>query len=135
MAEIRDLVTKAASLDFEFSVYVVPGVEWEPHNGIPEVDIAADGTRSLAQTWKRTDPVALNNETTKRNREPTISGQGAFVPTVKALKQIKTHHLAEVKPSFLFYEFMLHEGFAAGRTGSRLVAPTRIPSSSRSKPA
>ncbi len=112
--EIRDLVTKAASIDFEFSVDVVPGVEWDQHYGIPEVDVATDGTRSLAQTWKRTDPVALNDETIERNREPTISGQGAFVPTVKALKQIKMHHLAEVKPSFLFYEFMLHEGVADG---------------------
>ena len=112
--EIRDLVAKAASLDFEFSVDVVPGVGWEPHYGIPEVDVAGDGTRSLAQTWKQTDPVALNDETIERNREPTVSGQGAFVPTVKALKQIKSHHLAAVKPSFLFYEFMLHEGFADG---------------------
>ena len=112
--EIGDLVAKAASLDFEFSVDVVPGVGWEPHYGIPEVDVARDGTRSLAQTWKRTDPVALNGETIERNREPSISGQGAFVPTVKALKQIKTHHLAEAKPSFLFYEFMLHEGFVNG---------------------
>ncbi len=111
MAEIRDLVAKATSLDFEFSVDVVPGVGWEPHYGIPEVDIAADGTRSLSQAWKRTNPVALNDETVERNRKPTISGQGAFVPTVKALKQIKTHHLTDVKPSFLFYEFMLHEGF------------------------
>lgn len=113
-ADVRDIVAKAAKLDFEFSVDVVPAVGWEPHYGIPEVSVAGDGTRSLAQTWKRTNPVALNDETTMRNREPQIAGQGAFVPTVKALKQIKTHHLTEVKPGFLFYEFMLHGGFAAG---------------------
>ena len=112
--EIGNLVAKALSLDFDFSVDVVPAVRWEPHYGIPEVDVADDGTRSLAQTWKRTNPVALNDETIERNREPRVSAQGAFVPTVKALKQIKGHHLAEVKPSFLFYEFMLHEGFADG---------------------
>lgn len=113
-ADIGELVRKAAAADFEFSVDVVPGVGWDPHYGIPEVDIAQDGTRSLSQSWKLTDPVALNDATTERNREPTVSGQGAFVPTVKALKQIKSHHLPEVKPSFLFYEFILHEGFTNG---------------------
>lgn len=113
-SELDDIVAKAATTDFEFSVDVVPAVVWGDHYGIPELNVAEDGTRTLGETWQRTNPVALNDETRQRNREPEIAGHGAFVPTVKALKQVKTHHLADVKPSFLFYEFMLHEGFARG---------------------
>ena len=102
-------------LAFEFSVDVVPAVGWDGQYGIPEVGRYANtGERYRTGQWRLTDPVELTNLTQVRNRAPRIGGSGAYVRTVKAVKQVKAHHLAGVKPSALFYEFILHDGFESG---------------------
>lgn len=102
-------------LAFEFSVDVVPAVGWGDHYGIPEVgrDVAT-GERYRTGHWRLTDPVELTRLTRVRNRAPRIGGAGAYVRTVKAIKQVKAHHLSDTKPSPLFYEFILHDGFTEG---------------------
>ncbi|MYI07591.1 MAG: hypothetical protein F4059_09825 [Gemmatimonadetes bacterium] len=107
-----------ASLDqlaFEFSVDVVPAVPAGDHYGIPDLGVNPSGLRIRSGTWEITSPVELTRLTAERNRDPQIGGIGAFVRAVKTLKQIKAHHLPDSKPSSLYYEFILHEGFAAGR--------------------
>ncbi len=112
--DIDRIVRDAAVLAFEFSVDVVPAVAWGNHYAIPELAIDDTGVRSMAGTWQKTNPVELTELTHERNKNPQIGGAGAFVRTAKAIKQIKTHHLPDTKPSSLFYEFILHEGLKAG---------------------
>lgn len=114
-SRVSNVIANLDRIGFEFSVDVVPAVRWGEHYGIPQVarpEPWADRRRT--GQWRRTNPVQLIEETRERNRDLTVAGVGAFVPTVKTLKQVKAHHLAGVKPSFLYYEFALHEGFAEG---------------------
>ena len=114
-ARLDRVIGSLDELSFEFSVDVVPAVAWGDHYGIPQVDRRGGaGEQYRTGEWRRTNPVALTTETQVRNRSPQISGRGAFVPTVKAIRQIKGHHLSEAKPSSLYYEFALHEGFKSG---------------------
>lgn len=105
-------------MQFEFSVDVVAAVISGKHYAIPEIDTWDDqGVRRRTGSWCPTDPVALNDLTATRNRDPQIGGVGAFVRMVKEIKQIKAAHLRDLKPSALFYEFILHEGFESGDIG------------------
>ena len=101
-------------LAFEFSVDVVPAVPWGDHYGIPDLGVDPRGLQVRLGTWQLTSPVKLTELTAERNRHPQIGGVGAFVRTFKTFKQVKAHHLPDTKPSSLYYEFILHEGFAAG---------------------
>jgi len=110
-AVIRNL----PQLAFEFSVDVVPAVRWDEHYGIPEVArLPQSDTRYRTGHWRLTSPVQLTERTQARNRSPRIGGKGAYVRTVREIKQIKTEHLSGAKPNSLYYEFVLHEGFASG---------------------
>lgn len=109
------VVRELDQLAFEFSVDVVPAVAWDGHYGIPEIGrYATTGERYRTGQWRLTDPIELTNLTQIRNRAPRIGGAGAYVRTVKTIKQVKAHHLAGTKPSALFYEFILHDGFESG---------------------
>jgi hypothetical protein len=112
---VNRVVRELDQLAFEFSVDVVPAVAWGDHYGIPEVGRnVTTGERYRTGHWRLTDPVELTRLTQVRNRAPRIGGAGAYVRTVKAIKQVKSHHLPHGKPSALFYEFILHDGFAEG---------------------
>ena len=111
---VNRVIGSLGQLAFEFSVDVVPAVQWGDHYGIPDLGVDPSGMRIRSGTWQVTSPVDLTHLTAERNRDPRIGGVGAFVRTVKSFKQIKTHHLPDGKPSSLYYEFILHEGFAAG---------------------
>lgn len=113
---LRDLRNVA----FAFSVDVVPAVIWGTDFGIPDT-ARTPGTTERYRTgqWRRTNPIALTERTQRLNRSPLVRGRGAYVPAVRAIKQVKSHHLPYAKPSSLYYEFVLHEGFATGQiTGS-----------------
>ena len=110
---VSRVIRNLGQLAFEFSVDVVPAVPWGDHYGIPDLGVDPNGLRVRSGTWEITSPVELNCLTVERNRDPEIGGIGAFVRAVKMLKQLKAHHLPESKPSSLYYEFILHEGFAA----------------------
>lgn len=112
---VERVLSQRQELGFEFSVDVVPAVGWNGHYGIPEIGRhAATGERYRTGQWRLTDPVELTERTQRRNRAPLIGGIGAYVRTVKAIKQVKAHHLPNTKPSSLFYEFILYEGFENG---------------------
>ena len=109
---LADLDGRADDL-FDFAVDVVPAVRWDDHWGIPARDRLLWGGAGSGR-WVQTDPEAVTEASAARNADPLIGGQGGFVPTVKAIKQMKTHHLPDRKPARLFYEFILHEGFGRG---------------------
>lgn len=98
---------------FEFSVDVVPAAVWGSHYGIPETGRdQRTGSRYRTGNWRLTSPVKLTELTQARNRELRVRGIGAYVRTVRAMKQIKSHWLHKAKPSALYYEFILYEGFS-----------------------
>lgn len=114
-ARVANVLRNRQQLAFEFSVDVVPAVVWDRHFGIPETNQnLRTGARHRTGHWRQTDPVQLIQLTRTRNRDQQVMGQGAFVRTVKAIRQAKTNHLSKTRPSSLFYEFMLHEGFDDG---------------------
>lgn len=112
---VRHVLGNLDEVAFEFSVDVVPAAVWDDHYGIPETGRdERTGSRYRTGNWRLTSPVKLTELTQARNREPRGQGIGAYVRTVRAVKQVKTHWLYKVKPSALFYEFILHEGFSNG---------------------
>ncbi len=103
---------KASRADvFPFSVDVVPAVRSGDVWAIPSNDRGEWQRTAAAERWVRTDPEKLTDLTTKRNSELSIGGQGAFVPTVKAMRQVRRAHLGDAKPGGLYVELVLHEGF------------------------
>lgn len=113
-AKVARATRSLDGLDFEFSVDVVPAVRWDEHYGIPEVGRHPTGERYRTGRWRQTSPVKLTEATHVRNRRPLVAGVGGFVRTVKTIKQVKSHHLTGIRPSALYYEFILHEGFSSG---------------------
>ncbi len=114
-SEVERIASTVNAADFEFSVDVVPAVGWASDYGIPEVGQAhVAGERIRTGDWRRTNPVRLTELTQELNKANRVGRRGAYVPTVKAIKQVKAHHLHGVKPSALYYEFILYEGFSAG---------------------
>lgn len=114
-SRVDRVVRDVRQVAFEFSVDVVPAVKWDGHYGIPQTArIGPAGERQRTGEWHRTNPVELTEETKVRNRSPRIAGVGGYVRTVKTVRQVKSHHLNGTKPSSLFYEFVLHEGFKSG---------------------
>lgn len=99
---------------FPFSVDVVPAVRSGSIWAIPSHDRGEWQRTAAAELWVRTNPEKLTDLTTERNKEPSVGGQGAFVPTVKAMRQIRRHHLGDAKPGGLYIELVLHEGFGDG---------------------
>ncbi|MGH9026821.1 MAG: hypothetical protein ACRDWD_12015 [Acidimicrobiia bacterium] len=112
---VKRVLDQLGQLAFAFSVDVVPAVAWGEHFGIPEVGRhEPTGERYRTGKWQLTNPVELTRLTRVRNRAPRIGGIGAYVRTVRSVKQVKAHHLPDIKPSALFYEFILYDGFTDG---------------------
>jgi len=100
------------SAGFEFSVDVVPAVRFGDVWGIPHRN-RGDWVRSAAtDRWTRTNPEELTSLTQRQNGRCAIGGQGAYVPTVKAVRQIRCAHLGDLKPGGLYFELLAYEGFA-----------------------
>jgi hypothetical protein len=111
---VERVVASIGDVAFEFSVDVVPAVVWGHHYGIPDLGRLATGERYRTGQWLKTNPVKLTELSQQRNRSPRIAGAGAYVRTVRAVRQVKSHHLRHAKPSSLYYELILHEGFSGG---------------------
>lgn len=124
-APARSFIVEAAKLlndsdaleprdTFEFSVDVVPAVRFEGCWGIPNRDRTTWQRQASSERWVRTDPEKLTDLTQKLNKKVAIVGQGAYVPTVKAIRQIRRAHLGDAKPGGLYMELIVHEGFTLG---------------------
>jgi hypothetical protein len=97
----------------DFSVDAVPATPTRLHWQIPQTD--AEGERTQ---WEETDPERLGDLTHERNRRPEVDGRGAYVPTVKFVRQIRRHHLADAKPGGLYFELESYWAFDAGVAGA-----------------
>jgi hypothetical protein len=100
---------------FEFSVDVVPAVHFGDIWGIPDRNRERWTRTAAAERWMRTNPERLTDLTQRLNGEISIGGQGAYVPTVKAVRQIRRAHLSDAKPGGLYLELLVHEGFTLGQ--------------------
>ena len=118
----------AATL-YEFSVDVVPAVHWGSRWGIPNrvpagVDLQSDELRvatrqlwessRLGERWQETDPEQLTRLTEGANSEHRIGSHGAFCRIARAVKQMRTVHLGDMKPNGLYLELVLLDAFDEG---------------------
>lgn len=88
--------------DDKFSVDAVPAVRFGDRWALPTHD--RDLWQRPAERWIETDPERLGELTSMRNRAPTVDGDGAYVPTVKLVRQVRAHHLGDQKPGGLYCE-------------------------------
>jgi Second Messenger Oligonucleotide or Dinucleotide Synthetase domain len=100
----------------EFSVDAVPAVRLGDRWALPSHD--RDLWRDAEERWIETDPERLGELTVARNRAPTVGGSGAYVPTVKLIRQIRSHHLGDAKPGGFYFELASFWAFQDGVTGS-----------------
>ena len=99
-----------------FSVDAVPAVRSGDRWAIPSDD-AELWSMAGGAAWVETDPERLAKLTTAQNRTPTVGGRGAYVPTVKLMRQARSHHLGDMKPGGLFVEIATYWAFEAGPVG------------------
>jgi hypothetical protein len=99
----------------DFSVDAVPAVRSGARWAVPNRNQAVWAEAS--SRWIETDPECLGNLTTERNRRPTVGGQGAYVPVVKLVRQIREHHLGDAKPGGLYMELLAYHAFAEAMKG------------------
>jgi hypothetical protein len=96
----------------DFSVDAVPAIPTAEHWQIPQADENDERTR-----WEETDPEHLTELTHRRNETPLVDDHGAYVPTVKLIRQIRRHHLGKAKPGGLYFEIETYWAFDAGVAG------------------
>lgn len=102
--------------DDEFSVDAVPAVRLGERWALPTHD--RDLWQRPGERWIETDPERLGGLTSTRNRAPKVDGDGAYVPTVKLVRQIRAQHLGDRKPGGLYFELACYWAFDAGIGGS-----------------
>lgn len=100
---------------FEFSVDVVPAVRFGSVWGIPDRGRERWTRTATAERWTRTNPEKLTELTQQLNGQASINGQRAYVPTVKAIRQIRRAHLGDAKPGGFYFELLVHEGVTIGQ--------------------
>jgi hypothetical protein len=97
----------------DFSIDAVPAIPTAQHWQIPEADESGARTR-----WEETDPEELTELTHRRNDDPIVDGDGAYVPTAKLIRQIRRHHIGKGKPGGFYFEVETYWAFDAGATGN-----------------
>jgi Second Messenger Oligonucleotide or Dinucleotide Synthetase domain len=97
---------------FEFSVDVVPAVRLSSRWAIPRRD--REVWDQPDERWVETDPEYLGELTTELNGKFKVGGQGAYVPTVKLVRQTRRHHRDTAKPGGFYFELMTYWAFERG---------------------
>lgn len=101
----------------EFAVDVVPAVPTSEHWAIPQRERDLWLADDPSARWVETDPERLGELTTELNGKLKIGSRGAFVPTVKLMRQTRRHHLADAKPGGLYFELLTYWAFDRGVEG------------------
>jgi hypothetical protein len=94
-----------------FAVDVVPAVPSAAHWAIPQRDRDLWTSVDPGARWVETDPEKLGELTTAQNTTLMVGDQGAYVPTVKLVRQVRRHHLGEAKPGGLYFELLSYWAF------------------------
>lgn len=100
----------------DLSVDVVPAVRSGPRWAVPNRNQSA--WKEAASRWVETDPERLGNLTTERNKQPLVGGQGAYVPVVKLIRQIRAHQIGDAKPGGLYAELLTYHSFEEPMQGA-----------------
>lgn len=114
---LRPRSVKVTYPAWDFSADSVPAVPFGERWVIPTRDASRWSSDQFHDRWIVTDPEQLSELTGERNRSPRVDGQGAYVPTVKLMRQAREYRLGEEKPGGLFFEFMTCHCFSAGVAG------------------
>lgn len=101
----------------EFWVDAVPAVRSGGIWAIPTANQELWTSPKAPKRWLETDPEQLMRLTTEANRHPTVNDRGAYVPTVKLIKQIREHHVGGKGPGGLYHEIMTYWAFQEGVEG------------------
>lgn len=106
--------------DFEFSVDVVSAVRMGDRWAIPRHDTSTwddpDGR------WVETDPEHLGDLTEERNKRSKVGSQGAYVPTVKLIRQTRRHHRGKARPGGFYFELITYWAFERGEVSGSTFA-------------
>jgi Second Messenger Oligonucleotide or Dinucleotide Synthetase domain len=114
--------TRSVKIDFDsdgegFAVDAVPAVHAGQRWAIPDRDTARWSGGASGEGWVETDPERLGKLTTATNSGVSVGGRGAYVPTVKLLRQTRRHHLDEARPGGLYFELLAYWAFDHGVGG------------------
>jgi hypothetical protein len=101
----------------DFHVDVVPAVRDGSRWAIPRHDTRQWDAQDVRERWVETDPEEFGRLTTEQNKSSKVNGQGAYVPTVKLVRQIRRHHRGKTKPGGFYFELLAYWAFEAGATG------------------
>lgn len=101
----------------EFSVDIVPAVKYSDIWAIPSMDTEIWESGEEGEIWVKTNPEKLTKLTQQINSTNLLNGQGAYVPCVKMIKQIRANKLKDAKPGGLFFELMTYWAFQKGIVG------------------
>lgn len=112
-----------------FAVDAVPAVRDGPRWAIPTKDRLQ--WEQSAGRWVTTDPLRFGDLTTALNTSstsPVVSGQNAYVPVVRLMRQVRHVHLGDLRPGGLYVEFAVYDawytGLVAGDEWDPLLAQT-----------
>jgi hypothetical protein len=113
---------RAVKVSFEkvgegFSIDAVPAVPWGTNWGIPGRDRTVWASATPEARWVLTNPLSLKDLTTTMNATAFVGSRGAYVPTVKLIRQIRAYHRGSERPRGLFFELMTYWAFAGGLPG------------------
>jgi Second Messenger Oligonucleotide or Dinucleotide Synthetase domain len=97
-----------------FSVDAVPAVKLRARWALPNHD--PDQWGNPDERWIETDPETMGTLTEERNRSPKVGDRGAYVPTVKLVRQARRQHLGDDKPGGLYFEILTYGVFKDGAT-------------------
>jgi hypothetical protein len=111
---------------FEFSVDAVPAVRMGERWAIPRYDVGVWDDPD--ERWVETDPETLKSLTERHNSGLSVGDQGAYVPTVKLVRQARKHHRGKEKPGGFYFELLTYWAFerqeVSGTTFAEIFAST-----------
>ena len=111
-AEPQQRAVKVSFDDDGFSVDAVPAVKLRTRWAVPNHD--PDKWGNPGERWIETDPEKMTSLTAQRNRSPKVGDRGAYVPTVKLVRQTRRQHLGDNKPGGLYFELLTYWAFRNG---------------------
>ena len=95
-----------------FSVDAVPAVKLGTRWALPNRD--PDKWGNPDERWLETDPEKMSTLTEQRNKSPRVGERGAYVPSVKLMRQTRRHHVGDNKPGGLYFEILTYWAFETG---------------------